>query len=210
MQKTYIFDLDGTLVDSMPHWCKLTDYLTDRGIDYPSDLIKRVIALGLPGAARYFKEHFPLTETAEEIYQSFINRYIGFYEREIPAKDGVIETLRALKARGASLNVLTASPHVFLDPCLKRLGIYDLFDNLWTYEDFSTSKAETETYVFAAKRLGKKPEECVLVDDSVAPLAPAKEAGWQVIGIYDDFSGRYEDEMRQIADKYVYKLSELL
>ena len=85
-----------------------------------------------------------------------------------------------------------------------------MFDNLWTYEDFSTSKAETETYVVAAKRLGKKPEECVLVDDSVAPLAPAKEAGWSAVGVYDEFSGRYEDEMRKIADGYIYNLKELL
>jgi HAD superfamily hydrolase (TIGR01509 family) len=209
MQKKYVFDLDGTLVDSMPHWCKLTDFLTDRGIEYPPDLIKKIIALGLPGAAKYFKEHFPLTETVEEIYQSFIDRYIGFYETEIPAKDGVIETLFALKERGVSLNVLTASPHLFLDPCLKRLGIYDLFDNLWTVEDVG-SKAESATYLEVAKRLGVNPEDCVLFDDSVAPLLPAKAAGWSAVGVYDDFSGRYEDEMRKIADGYIYNLKELL
>lgn len=209
MQKKYVFDLDGTLVDSMPHWCKLTDFLTERGIEYPPDLIKTIIALGLPRAAQYFKDHFPLTETVEEIYQSFIDRYVGFYEREIPAKDGVIETLSALKERGVSLNVLTASPHVFLDPCLKRLGIYDLFDNLWTVEDVG-SKAESATYLEVAKRLGVKPEDCVLYDDSVAPLVPAKAAGWSAVGVYDDFSGRYEDEMRKIADGYIYNLKELL
>ena len=210
MQKKYVFDLDGTLVDSMPHWCKLTDFLTERGIEYPPDLIKTIIALGLPRAAQYFKDHFPLTETAEEIYQSFINRYIGFYEREIPAKDGVIETLRALKKRGVGLNVLTASPHEALDCCLKRLEVYDLFDNVWSCDDFKTSKSNPEIYKMAAERLNKTVGEVIFVDDNVNAVKTAKQAGMISYGIYDESSKDFIAEMQAVADKYVMNFKELL
>ncbi len=211
-QKAYLFDLDGTLVDSMTDgWVKmLYGYLDDRSISYPPDLVKNVIALGFVGIAAYYKQHFPLREREEEIVASFVSSLKHRYEKDIAAKTGAIEALRCLKERGASLNVLTASPHFFLDPCLKRLGIWDLFDNLWSLEDFPTTKADPAIYRMAADRLGVSCADCVMVDDSVAVLKPAKLAGLQTVGVYDDFSKEYEGEMRVIADRYVYFLTELL
>ena len=131
------------------------------------------------------------------------------YYNTIPAKENVISVLTELKNRGDSLNVLTASPHITLDACLKRLGIYDLFDNVWSCEDFATSKADPQIYVRAAAKLGKRVEECMFVDDNVGAVSTAKKAGMIAVGIYDDSSKDLVAEMTAAADIYIYDFSEL-
>lgn len=212
MITAYLFDLDGTLVDSMNNgWVKMLEgFLQKRKIACSSELIKEVIALGLQGVAENFKAQFALPESVEEIVAEFIAMLKNKYETEIPAKPRVAETLRALKARGASVNVLTASPHIFLDPSMKRLGLYDLFDNLWSVEDFPVTKADPLIYKLAAKRLGRNVEECAMVDDSIAVIHAARESGMYTVGVYDDFSSAFEREMKKSSDKYIYSLEELL
>lgn len=211
-KKAYIFDLDGTLIDSMTiGWNHvLLKYLDDRGIAYPADIISQVIALGFKGIVQYYKTHFPLQESEEEVFSSLINGMQELYNNVFLAKSNVEETLRALKKRGARLNVLTASPHSFLDPCLKRLGLTDLFENLWSLEDFPTTKADPKIYELAAERLGVAPSDCVMIDDSISALRPAKEAGLATVGVYDEISASREAEMRALADKYIYNFKELL
>lgn len=212
MPTAYLFDLDGTLVDSMTNgWVKmLQEFSQKRGKRCSVELIKEVIALGLTGAGEGFKEKFGLQESVEEIVAEFISTLKEKYEKEIPAKSGVADALRALKSRGASLNVLTASPHVFLDPCIKRLGLYDLFDNLWSVEDFPVTKADPLIYKLASKRLGKRIEECAMVDDSIAVIRSAKQSGIYTIGVYDEFSSVFEKEMREESDKYILNFSALI
>ena len=212
MKKAYIFDLDGTLVDSMTcGWVEmLTGFLKKRGIAYPPDLVKRVITFGVTGCAKYYREEFGVKEAEEEIIGIFKETLRHKYEKEILAKPNVERALRALKEQSASLNVLTASPHAFLDPCLKRLGLFDLFDNCWTIDDFGTTKSDPNIYRKAAERLGLKMNECVMVDDSIAVICTAKSAGMPVIGVFDDFSADMEKEMRTAADGYIYDFLELL
>lgn len=210
-QSVYIFDLDGTLIDSMPYAVKeLEEYLLERDIEMPPDLIKSVIALGYVGVAKYYVEHFPLQKTAEQVYEELILRIRRLYEEKVVGKLHVESVLRKLKEQGKRLNVLTASPHVFLDPCIKRLGWTELFENTWTVEDFPVTKADPKIYLLAAERLGVKPQDCVMLDDSVNALRPAKQAGLKAVGVYDEFSSRYEEEMKQIGDLYIHNFTELL
>jgi HAD superfamily hydrolase (TIGR01509 family) len=129
---------------------------------------------------------------------------------DIQEKEGVCDTLRALKKRGAELNVLTASPHLALDPCLKRLGVWELFSNVWSCDDFGTTKADPEIYRMAAERIGAAVEDVVFVDDNVNAVKTARKAGMRVYGIYDKSSDEFVDEMKKVSEKYLNKLSELL
>ena len=117
---------------------------------------------------------------------------------------------KMLKNQGASLNVLTASPHSCLDVCLKRLNVYDLFDNVWSCDDFNTSKSNPEIYNMAAERLGLSVEDVVFIDDNVNAVKTAKQAGMLAYGIYDDSSKDSILEMQKIADKYLQNLKELI
>ena len=114
-----------------------------------------------------------------------------------------------MKEEGASLNVLTASPHTMLDPCLKRLGLFDLFDNVWSCDDFSTTKANPEIYKMAAEKIGKPISEILFLDDNYNADKTAKSTGMKVCGVYDDSSKEYTEDIKAIADYYIYDFSEL-
>lgn len=208
--KAYLFDFDGTLVDSMPTFVSVMLRILDEyGIAYGKDIVKIITPLGYHGTAEYFRGlgiDKPTTELVE-----LMNRYaMDEYAYNIPAKESVIETLEALKCRGASLNVLTASPHLMLDPCLKRLGIWEFFDHVWSCDDFQTTKSNPAIYRMAAEKIGRSVGEIVFVDDNVNAVKTAKAAGMRSYAIYDASSAEYADEMIAVSDRYLKNLSELL
>ena len=209
--KTYLFDFDGTLVDSMPTFAGVMKRILDEnGVAYGEDLVKIITPLGYAGTADYYVQTLGVRKSREELLAAMHAYAVDDYERRVPAKAGVVETLLAMKERGDSLNVLTASPHAALDPCLKRLGIWDLFTHVWSCEDFGTSKSDPAIYRMAADRLGVAVQEVIFVDDNLGADLTAKEAGMTVYGIYDESSAEYEAEIRRVTDGYVRLFSELL
>lgn len=207
---TYLFDFDGTLVDSMATFGSvMIRILDEHGIKYGDDIIKIITPLGYHGTAKYFIE-LGIDLSADELV-AIMNEYARpDYENKIEAKADVIETLRELKARGDSLNILTASPHIMLDPCLTRLGIIDLFDNVWSSDDFGTTKSNPEIYEMAAERLGVSVGEVIFIDDNINAVRTAKTAGTIAYGIFDESSADSADEMKAVADEYLRNLAELL
>ena len=207
---TYLFDFDGTLVDSMPTYGALMlRILDENNMKYGDDIIKIITPLGFIGTAEYFIK-MGLNKSREELIAKMNKYAIEEYTYNIPAKPNVIETLKKLKASGASLNVLTASPHSTLDPCLKRLGIYDIFDNVWSCDDFATTKADPNIYIMAAERLGEDVGNILFVDDNLGADKTAKLAGMKVSGIFDESSRDYIDEIKEAADFYVYDFHNIL
>ena len=206
---TYIFDLDGTMVDSMPTSCnKLIEMLKAENVDYPDDIIKIITPLGYLGAIEYIIG-LGVKQSKEEMLSSMLEYNLNEYRFNIPAKPFVIEKLLSLKKEGHCLNVLTASPHILLVDCLKRLGLFDLFDNVWSVEDFSFTKDEPEIYKWVAKFLKKKVTDCTMVDDNIEVIKAVKKAGMIAVGVYDEMSSDLVDEMKAAADRYIYDFSEL-
>jgi len=207
---TYLFDFDGTLVDSMPTYVSIMlGILDENGISYDKDIVKIITPLGFIHTARYFVS-LGAKMSEEEMILRMKERAIDAYTNRIQAKPGVIETVRALKNASCSLHVLTASPHDTLDPCLKRLGIFDLFENVWSCEDFSRTKSDPEIYLDAARAIGKPVDEILFLDDNLNADLTAKKAGMKVCGVYDESSKEFENEMRLAADFYIREFPELL
>lgn len=207
----YIFDMDGTLIDSMPAYSNaISKYLESNNITCEKETIKAVTPLGLGGAAKYFIKNFGCTDSVEKICDILKELVIEDYITKIPAKDGVIEAIKTLKKNGHRLCVLTASPHVTVDPCLKRLGIYDDFEFVWSCEDFDMTKSDVNIYEAAASKLGVTVNDCIFLDDNCNAVATAKRAGMTVYGVYDESSGAYIDEMKEISDKYIISFCELI
>lgn len=199
----YIFDFDGTLVDSMPYVAAgVKKFLSDRGVNYPENIMEIVTPLGYPASAAYYNEHFGLSVTGEEYLlevQSFIYQY---YQNEIPLKAGAFEYLCGLKERGATLTVLTASPIRFVEPCFTRLGIFSWFSHVWSCDDFGLTKSNPEIYLEAAKHLQVTPKDIAFFDDSFHSLAAAKQAGLYTVGIYDEVAKAFTDDVKATADVY--------
>ena len=211
-QKSYVFDFDGTLVDSMPMIEGVILRMMDAyGARYgePRELVKTCMPLGYGGTAEY-SHTLGVTAPIDELVVFMQKDSLAEYEQRIPPKRGAEDALRALKERGASLNILTATPHLMVDPCLARLGLRELFDNVWSCEDFSTTKADPMLYRQVAERLGQPVGRVIFVDDNVHSVRTAKRAGMRAFGVFDEFSADSEREMRTVADGYLLDLSELL
>ena len=207
---TFLFDFDGTLVDSMPTYGSVMKGILDENrIPYGDDLIKIITPLGFVYTAKYFIDlGVPVPE--ETLIAQMKERMIEAYSTRVPAKSNVPEVLRALKSKGCSLNVLTASPHDTLDPCLKRLGLWELFDNVWSCNDFGTSKSDPEIYRMAAQRIGVPVGEVIFLDDNLGADTTAKSAGTQVWGVYDDSSRESTEEIKAVSDHYINDFIEIL
>ncbi len=206
----YLFDFDGTLADSMPTWAgKMLKILEENGIAPPEDIIKTITPLGDRGTAEYFRT-LGVKKTVEELEEKMDAYAEEAYLNKIPLKEGVLEFLKRSRENGKYMAVLTASPHKFLDPCLKRCDAFELFDAVWSIEDFGTLKKNmTQIYYSVAEKMNCKTEDIIFFDDNIVALETAKKAGCKVCGVYDATSEAVAEDIKRIADKYIYSFKEL-
>ena len=200
MNNVYVFDLDGTLVDSMPSYSRvILEILDEEGIAYGSELIRILTPLGNHKVAQYYIDHYGLKKSVEEIVDRIERNLIDAYSNLIEAKAGVRELLERLHARGDRLFVLTASPHITTDACLKKNGVFDLFEQVWSVEDYGINKSDTRLFYQLAERIGCGTEEIHYFDDSMVALTNAKAAGLITYGVYD---AQNEEEIAQMKRDY--------
>lgn len=210
-RRYYLFDFDGTLVDSMPTFVSsMLRILDENGIAYAPDIVKTITPLGLNGTAEYYINALGLRMAKPQLISMMKEYLMDAYFHTIPAKTNVEAVLTELKQRGASLNILTASPHITLDACLKRLGLWELFDNIWSCDDFQTTKADPNIYVMAAERLQTTVDQVLFLDDNLNADVTAMSAGMPVCGVFDPSSEDYVEQMIAATDFYIYDFKELL
>lgn len=206
---TYIFDFDGTLVDSMPTFAQAMIHIFEQEkLPYPDNFVKIITPLGYKGTAQYAIE-CGYTKDADTFVANAAAAMVPAYLYEIPLKAEVYEKLQQLHREGHSLNVLTASPHVVLDPCLKRVGVYDLFDHVWSCEDFALTKADVLLYEKVAQALGQPLKNCIFLDDNIGSVSTGAKAGMTTVAVYDPTSEDMVAEMKAVADRYIYSFAEL-
>ncbi|MBR5527452.1 MAG: HAD family phosphatase [Clostridia bacterium] len=210
MKKICIFDLDGTLIDSMPEWAQsMIKILNEEKIEYPENIIDIITPLGNLGAADLFIE-MGVKCSKEELLPRMRGYAYEAYAERIPLKSGVENYLKKLREEGHILAVLTASPHITTDVCLKRCGVYDLFEKVWSVEDFGLVKADPQIYHKAAERLGADISEITFFDDNLIALTAAKEAGLMCVGVYDSSSDSNTEKIKSIADVYIDSFLQLV
>lgn len=211
-KKVYFFDMDGTLINSMQlAWDKvILRFLNERGIKYPDDIITNLVTRGFHGIAKYYVENYGVDMTPQELYDWFMVELEPMYQNEFPLKEGAKEFILSLKKQGEEVNVISGSPLRFVIPCFKRLEIYDLFDNVFSLEEFGLTKSDRELFIKLAKKVGSNPSDCTVIDDSVNAVKTAKSAGVQTIGIYEKAVENTWQEMQSVADKTIIDFTELL
>lgn len=206
-----IFDLDGTLLDSMGVWHMVDHaFLARRGIPYPPDYDKELQPLNYKQAAAYTKRRFGLPETEEAIIAEWDARVSAAYAGGLPLKPGAAELLHRLHGRGVKIALATASSRNLYELGLKANGVYDDFDAFATLDEPGLrSKAFPDIYLLAAERLGVPPARCVVFEDLLNGIRGAKAAGMKTAGIYDASSAAVQEQMHAEADAYYMDFTEV-
>ena len=207
--KGAIFDLDGTLFDSLWVWEEIDlRFLSKRGIAVPPDYSQSIGALSFRQTAEYTVQRFKLAETPESLMQEWMEMSREAYANEIRLKKGAKEFLIRLKEMGVKLAVATSSTPDLYVPALINNGIYELFSAV---VDTTTerSKDHPDIYLAAAKKLGVSPAECAVFEDLPVAVDSAKRGGFFTVAVYDDHYKGAKNGFDK-ADLFVYGYEELM
>lgn len=205
-----IFDLDGTLVDSMWVWEKVDiDFLKSRGLDMPPDLQKTVEGMSFKETAQYFKKRFNLPEPIEDIMNQWRLMTIDYYKYSIPLKKGVLDFIFNLKSLKKKLGIGTSNSKELAIEVLKKHDILKFFDTIRTSCEVQNGKPSPDIFIQVAKDLNVEPAKCLVFEDTYAGVLAAKRAGMKVYAVSDDSSLKYKSEIIKIADKYIKTFEEI-
>ena len=199
--KAYIFDLDGTLFESMDVWAKVDKFfMQKRGLTPPDNYVETMLAMHMDEAAEYTIRLFGLSETKEAIMQEWLRLAGQAYENEVQLKPHAKEYLQMLSSAGRKLAVATSLPEELMEPALHKHGIYHIFHAICNADEVGTGKAKPDIFQLAANKLGVLPEDCIVFEDILAAVKSAKGIGMTVCAVYDKSSAQHWDEIRAIAD----------
>ena len=202
--KAAIFDLDGTLINSMSLWDQIDiDYLTSKNIPVPDDLNDEISHLSFNQVAVYFKERFKLEDSLDDIKNTWNTMAYNHYSSDITLKDGVVEFLDFLKKSNIKIGLATSNSTELLEASLKFNKIYDYFDAITITDEVSIGKHEPDVYLLAAKKLNVKPEECIVFEDILPAVKGAKKAGMKVIAVEDECSILDKDDIIKNSDGFI-------
>lgn len=204
-----IFDIDGTLLDSMPIWndCGAV-YLRKLGVTQEPGLGELLFPMTLEQSSAYLKEHYGLRRSEAEIRQGVLEVVAEFYREQAPLKPGAKELLEQLRDRGIPMILATTGDAVLARAALERLGVWQFFRGMLTASELQTSKHEPKIYLEAASLLGTEPAETAVFEDVLYAVETAKAAGFFTVAVADDASAGDEAALRHVADVYLHALNE--
>ncbi len=210
-KKAFLFDLDGTLVDSMWIWESIdVEYLDRFGLELPEDLHSCIEGMSFSETAQYFKERFSIPDTLEKMKSDWNRMAWEKYTQEVPLKSGIREFLRYHRARGVKMAVATSNSRELAEAVIAVHGLTDTFDVIVTGCDVAHGKPFPDVYLEAAVRLGVDPSECLVFEDVVAGIQAGRSAGMEVAAVEDAYSLYQERQKKELADLYIADYQELL
>lgn len=209
--KAVIFDLDGTLVDSMWMWKSIDiEYLGRYGIDFPEDLQASIEGKSFSETAVYFKKRFKLKDSLEQIKSDWNNMAWDKYLNEVPVKEGVRELLGYLKNNGIPAGIATSNSRELVDLIIKRHRLGGYFSAIRTSCEVPKGKPSPDIYLRVAQDLNAEPTRCLVFEDVPQGVMAGRNAGMKVCAVYDKFSEGDTGIKQQLADYYIDSFTDLL
>lgn len=209
--KGIIFDLDGTLIDSMKVWENVDrDFVAENGGVYTPDISEAVKTMTIYKSAEYFKNRFSLEMSCEEIIDRIEEMVSEKYHNSIPLKAHVLDTLKTLSKMGIKMCVATATYNSLVNAALKRLRIFNMFEFVLTCADVGVGKDSPDIFYKSAEKMGLEISETVIVEDSLHCIETAKKAGFFTVAVYDEFSKDDKDKITKLCDVYIDKMNKLI
>lgn len=202
--KAVIFDLDGSLVDSMWMWRDIDiEYLGKFGIELPSDLQRRIEGMSFSETAVYFKEFFSIPDSIEQMKEDWNRMAWDKYLHEVPLKEGVHEFLTECRERGILLGIATSNSRQLVENIADVHGLHNFFQCIITGCEVERGKPAPDIYLKVAQILNVTPCKCLVFEDIVPGIQAGKSAGMRVCAVEDDYSIDSTDAKKALADYYI-------
>lgn len=206
-----IFDVDGTIADSMWMWKQIDiEYLGRFGIELPKNLQKNIEGMSFRETAVYFKEHFQIPDDIEKMMSDWNEMAAHKYRYEIPLKKGVREFLNICKKKNIAMGIATSNSVELLNYFLKAHELHNYFEVVITGSDGLRGKPAPDMYLEAAKRLAVKPEKCLVFEDIMPGILAGKRAGMRVCAVDDVYSNYITDKKIEEADYFIKSFEDIL
>ncbi len=206
-----IFDLDGTLVDSMWVWEQIDqDFLGKRGFAVPEDYLEKITPMGFEACADYTIERFGLKETRLQVMEEWYLMAVDSYTNKVPLKKGVREFLEYLKSYQVKMSIATASDMSLVLPVLRNNEIQHYFDNITTLKEVKRGKGFPDIYHLAAEKMQVHNNSCVVFEDIREGIIGAKMGGYTAVGVYEERSKDSVEKMIEISDWFIYDFNECI
>ena len=211
MKKHIIFDLDGTLIDSMPIWQNIAkQYMQKYHLTAPPNLREIVKNQTLPETAAYFKKQFAISKQTDEIVTEIIAMVAQQYRHSVPLKPYAKQYLEKEKQNGSKMCILTASEPSYIFSALKRLDIVKYFSFIATCTEMGLTKNDAEAFSITMERLGGSKENTIIFEDALYAINTAKKENFYVIAVALNTPLQDAPEVQNLADKYIHSYQELL
>lgn len=202
--KAIIFDLDGTLIDSMNVWSDIDkEFFKMHDLPFEEDYQKEIGHKGLKEIAAYTKSRYNLKENEDEIISIWLDMAKEAYAYKIPLKEGVKSFLEYLQSKNIKMGIATSNSLELTELVLKHHDIYKYFSKVVTVNELKTNKGSPDIYLHISDSFGLVPSECIVFEDLLTGIKTAKKAGYKVVGVKEISSLDKEKEIREIADLYI-------
>ena len=209
-KKAVIFDLDGTLVDSMWMWRAIDiEYLGRYGFDLPPTLQKDIEGMSFSETAAYFKNRFQIPDSIEEMKAQWNQMAWDKYEKEVPLKEGVMDFLNYCKEHDIKMGIATSNSKELVNNVLAAHGIPNYFSCIVTACEVEKGKPAPDVYLEASRRCQISPSKCLVFEDIVPGILAGKAAGMKVCAVEDAYSMDQKKEKEEHADYYIKNYTEI-
>lgn len=209
--KYIIFDMDGTLLDSLSVWADSDrEFITGLGLEYEPKCSLAMKKMHFDSACEYLVKEFSLPFSAEETGKRILKIVEEHYINGVPLKDGAEEFLKTAKSAGIKMCIATSNKKALAEAALKAKGIMDYLEFVITSDEVGGGKETPEIFLKATERLGAVPGETAVFEDSIHAVLSAKSAGFKVVGVYDKLCPEEFEEIKKHADISVKSFTELL
>lgn len=206
-----IFDLDGTIVDSMGVWQAVDkEYLRRRGLSLPEGLNKELESMEFTETARYFQRRFSLPDTVEEIIAEWMDMVLDQYQNRVPMKPGLKDFLKYVHEKGIRLGIASSNHADLVRAALEGHKIGDFFAAIVTCSEVAHPKPEPDVYLEAARRIRVPAEKCLVFEDIPVGIRAGQSAGMKTCAVRDDYSQEKDGEKRMLADYYIEDYAQIL
>jgi len=209
MIKAAIFDVDGTILDSMSIWNNAAEmFLRSMGIKAETGLGKIMFSMNMTEGAEFLKNRYELDMDKDEIITGINNTIKYFYNYHVQLKEGVKKFLKDMKQAGIRMTAATSSDRHVVEEALKRLNVISYFDRIFTCTEVGAGKVKPDIYLAAAGYMGTLPKDTWVFEDALYAIRTAKNAGFRTVGVYDFSSIENIEEIKETCDIFLSKLND--